>query len=180
MRGKCKPFSPEDWPNVVLEAFQILAENHWVPVATLILGLPGETENDVDLTISLVEKLKPYKSLIVPLSFVAEGRIMNKSESFLQNHMTPKHTELFVKCWDHNIHWTKQLLTEWSGFKNMNWIIRKALNVITSFGVRVSRELIDICERDYGYNIQSMYEDYNGESMNKYLLWLNLLRPKFK
>ncbi|MEM3709351.1 MAG: radical SAM protein, partial [Nitrososphaerales archaeon] len=50
MIGKCKPFKPEDWPQVVVDAFEILSKNSWVPCATLILGLPGENEKDIDLT----------------------------------------------------------------------------------------------------------------------------------
>lgn len=178
MKGKCKPYSSEDWPHVVLEAFQILAENCWVPVATVILGLPGEIERDVNLTISLVEKLRPYKSLIIPLSFVAEGRLINESESFLQNHMTPKHTELFIKCWDHNLDWMEQLLVEWSDYKNMNWTIRKALSLITSIGIRKSRALIKISEKEYRYNIQEMYRDYRGPNKNTLSVWFDLLRLK--
>ncbi|MBS7649327.1 radical SAM protein, partial [Candidatus Bathyarchaeota archaeon] len=62
MRGKCKPYSPNDWPDLVVRAFEILNENNWIPCATLILGLPGEEERDIELTISLIEKLRPFKS----------------------------------------------------------------------------------------------------------------------
>ena len=46
MAGKCKPFKPEDWPEVVVDSFEILSRNNWLPCGTLILGLPGETEHD--------------------------------------------------------------------------------------------------------------------------------------
>lgn len=73
MAGKCKPFKPEDWPEIVVNAFEILSENHWVPCATLIMGLPGETDEDICLTIELIERLREFKSLIVPLFFVSMG-----------------------------------------------------------------------------------------------------------
>lgn len=97
MVGKCKPFKPEDWPQVVVDSFETLDENHWVPLATLIIGLPGETETDVDLTIDLVEKLRGFKSLLVPLFFVSEGGL-RKTESFSIDKMTPRRSELFLKC----------------------------------------------------------------------------------
>ncbi len=51
MAGKVKPYKPEDWPTVVVDAFQILNDNNWVPASTLIVGLPGEEEHDVQLTL---------------------------------------------------------------------------------------------------------------------------------
>jgi len=39
MKGKCKPFEPEDWPQVVINAFDIMAKKYWGPYATLIIGL---------------------------------------------------------------------------------------------------------------------------------------------
>ncbi|MCW4016374.1 MAG: B12-binding domain-containing radical SAM protein, partial [Candidatus Bathyarchaeota archaeon] len=73
MQGKCKPFEPEDWPQVVIDAFEIMAKNSWVPCATLVIGLPKETDKDIDLTLDLLEELKGFKSLIVPLFLVSMG-----------------------------------------------------------------------------------------------------------
>lgn len=58
---------------MVVEAHKLLQENNWVPCSTLIMGLPGETPDDVIKTIELVEELKDFKSLIVPLFFVPIG-----------------------------------------------------------------------------------------------------------
>jgi len=116
--GKCKPFSPEDWPQVVLNAFEILSKASWVPCATLIIGLPGETERDVDLTINLVEKLRAFKSLIVPLFLVSEGTLKGKAESFSAENMTPKRSELFLKCWEHNLDWAEVFLKEYLSTRN--------------------------------------------------------------
>jgi radical SAM superfamily enzyme YgiQ (UPF0313 family) len=73
MAGKVKPYKPEDWPHIVENAFQILSDNNWIPVSTLIMGLPGETDEEVQLTIDLIENLAEYKSIIVPLFFVSQG-----------------------------------------------------------------------------------------------------------
>jgi radical SAM superfamily enzyme YgiQ (UPF0313 family) len=35
MIGKPKPFSPKDWPEVVVQASQILNDNYWYPCTTL-------------------------------------------------------------------------------------------------------------------------------------------------
>ncbi|MEM2970125.1 MAG: radical SAM protein [Candidatus Bathyarchaeia archaeon] len=164
MKGKCKPFKPEQWPQVVLNAFEILSENNWVPCATLVLGLPEETERDTEFTLSLVEELKPFKSLIVPLFLVSTGGLKDKAESFTLDKMTPKHSELFLKCWKHNLEWAPILVKEWANLSIKNPILRHGLNLIMSYGIKQAMKLIQICERDYDCNIPDMVRDYrNGE-----------------
>ena len=75
--GKCRPFEPDAWQETVVSGFNILERNHWIPCATLIMGLPGETEKDVDMTLELVKKIYGYRSLMVPLFFVATGELNN-------------------------------------------------------------------------------------------------------
>jgi len=110
MPGKALPFKPEQWKNVVCEAFQLLHENNWVPCATLIMGLPDETEKNVIETIELVEKLKDYKSLIIPLFFVpVEATRLKREEGFTRHKMTLAHWALMAKCSKNSTYWIKIL-----------------------------------------------------------------------
>ncbi len=156
MVGKCKPFTPEDWPQVVVDSFEILAKNSWVPLATLIIGLPGETEADVDLTIDLIEKLRHFKSLLVPLFFVSEGGL-KKTESFSIDKMTPKRSELFLKCWEHNLTWASMFLKEY--FVTKSGAKAYATRFIFSYGVKQAKKLIHKCEKEYDYDLRAMIED---------------------
>lgn len=159
MEGKCKPFKPEDWPQVVANSFEILSENHWVPCATLILGFPGETEEDIDLTIELVEKLKKFKSLIVPLFLVSMGGLKNKADSFTLEKMTPKHSELFFECWEHNFNWIPIFLRERANASVKSRSTRFGLKLVTSYAIRQGKKLIRKCQRDYDYDVRSMIRD---------------------
>lgn len=159
MRGKCKPFTPEDWPQVVYEAFNILARNSWVPCATLIMGLPGETERDIEYTISLVENLRPFKSLIVPLFLVAMGGLKGKTRSFAVEDMTVKHTMLLLECWEHNLKWAPTLIEEWTNLSIKNPVLHRGLRIVLSYGIRQSERLIRICRDEYDYNLKEMIED---------------------
>ena len=159
MAGKCKPFKPEDWPQIVVNSFEILSENNWVPCSTLILGLPGETEKDIDLTIELIEKLKGFKSLIVPLFLVSMGTLKGKTDSFTIDKMTPKHSELFFKCWEHNFYWGPVLLREHGNASIKSVSTRFGLKLIMSYAIREGEKLIQQCRRDYDYDIQSMIKD---------------------
>ena len=157
MRGKCKPFNPDDWPDVVINAYEVLSKNSWVPCATLIIGLPGETEKDVELTIDLVEELKRFKSLIVPLLLVSEGGLKYRAESFTIEKMTPNHSELFIKCWEHNLNWSSILLKEYS--ITQRGVKGYGLRLIFSYAIKQGKELIRKCQNDYDCDIVAMIKD---------------------
>jgi len=159
MEGKCKPFKPEDWPQVVVNSFEILSENHWVPCATLILGFPDETEEDIDLTIEMVEKLKEFKSLVVPLFLVPMGGLKDRVDSFTIEKMTPKNSELFFECWEHNFNWIPILLREHVNSSVKSKSARFGLKLVMSYAIRQARKMIRKCRRDYDCDMRAMIKD---------------------
>lgn len=164
MAGKCKPFKPGDWPQVVVGSFETLSKNHWLPCATLILGLPRETDGDLELTIDLLDELKPFKSLIVPLFLVSGGRLKDKVESFSMEKMTPRHLELYLKCWEHDFHWGFDLLEEYSKMSIKSRATRYGLKVIFSYVAKIGNELIRKCRHEYNYDLKAILDDYkNGK-----------------
>jgi len=178
MRGKCKPHSPNDWPDIVIRAFEILSENNWVPCGTLILGLPGEEERDVELTISLVEKLRPFKSIIVPLFFVSMGNLKDRASSFTINDLTPKHTELLFKCWKHNFAWIDSIFKDWSEMSIKSRIARRGIKMVISYGIKQVLKYMDMCERDYNYDLRAMIRDFrSGRLKVEVPLPVRILRP---
>ncbi|MDH5662901.1 MAG: B12-binding domain-containing radical SAM protein [Candidatus Bathyarchaeota archaeon] len=166
MGGKCKPFKPEDWPEVVVNSFEILSRNNWLPCGTLILGLPGETEKDVDLTIELLEELKPFKSLIVPLFLVSMGGLRNKAESFMLEKMTNKHYELYLKCWEHNLSWAPALVEDYSRIAIRGKVTQYGLKLFFSYGIKQTMELVRRCREDYGYDVPAMIRDARSGKIN--------------
>jgi radical SAM superfamily enzyme YgiQ (UPF0313 family) len=54
MAGKALPFDIKDWPHIVLNGLEILNKNNWFPVCTLIVGSPGETDEDSMATLDLL------------------------------------------------------------------------------------------------------------------------------
>lgn len=111
MQGKARPFKPSEWPEVVEQGFSICHDSHWVPLGMLILGLPGETEEDVSETIALVESLNIYKSIMIPFVFKAKG-VLNTEKSFTTKDVTNCHLDLVNKIFNHNIRWGKHLIKE--------------------------------------------------------------------
>ena len=159
MAGKCKPFKPEDWPEMVVDSFEIMSRNNWLPCGTLILGLPGETEKDVELTIELVEDLKPFKSLIVPLFLVSMGGLKNRADSFALENMTKKHYELYLKCWEHNLNWAPVLVEDYSRIAIKGKVTQYGLRLLFSYGIKQTMELVRRCGEDYGHDMPSMIRD---------------------
>ena len=113
MRGKCLPYKPEQWPEVILESYGILNDNNWTPLSTIIIGLPEEQESDTLTTLELVDDIFNYRSFLVPNLFA------NLEECILRNERranfdacTDTQIELFQRCWEYNAHLWKE---DWLG-----------------------------------------------------------------
>ena len=112
MRGKVLPAPPEEWPEIVKQAFGILDDNNCICAATLINGLPGETTDDVLKSIELVADLKGTRSLLVPMNFVSmRGSALDNEETFTMKKMTPEHWQLFGECIDHDLKVVPELIS---------------------------------------------------------------------
>ncbi|MEM2098802.1 MAG: radical SAM protein [Candidatus Bathyarchaeia archaeon] len=104
MAGKMLPYKPDQWQEIVTTAFGILNDNNWYPLATLIIGLPEENEEDVIQTLELMDALKDYKAFYVPLFFVPLENciLMNKKGAELDS-LSKARWEFFIRCWEYNI-----------------------------------------------------------------------------
>ena len=104
MAGKMLPYKAEQWPEIVTSAFGILNDNNWYPLATLIVGLPEEKEDDVLESLELMDALKDYNAFYVPLFFVPLENclLMNKKGAELDS-LSKARWEFFIRCWEYNI-----------------------------------------------------------------------------
>ena len=109
MPAKAHPFKAEDWPEVVRTGMGLMHDNKLVPACTLIVGLPNEKEDDITKTMELVDDLKDFRSLIVPLFFVPLGRLKSKNW-FTRTEMSELHRQLLFQCTEHDFRWVDDLL----------------------------------------------------------------------
>ena len=58
MPSKGVPFPIEDWPSVVMQGLTTLNDNNWFPAMTLIVGNPGETDEDCRETLDLIYEVE--------------------------------------------------------------------------------------------------------------------------
>jgi len=112
MPAKSLPYPPESWPDVVEDAFRIMHENSIIPAATIILGLPNETPEDVVKTAELIDRLRPYRSIIVPMFFVPMGALKNR-EWFRKQALRSEHIEVMLKTLHHTLHWAEDIMNRY-------------------------------------------------------------------
>jgi len=118
MKGKARPFKPEGWYEMIVQSHGLLRDNHWVPCDTMIMGLPGETAEDVTDSIDLVHDLSEFKSFIIPLFFIPIGSLKN-DRFFRTKDMLPEHWELLAACIRHSLKWAYVLARENRSTKEM-------------------------------------------------------------
>jgi len=104
MAGKMLPFKPEEWKEIVTQAFGILNDNSWCPLATLIVGLPDENEDDVIETLELIDDIRDFSVFYVPLLFVPlENCLLMNRQGAEVDSLTKARWELITRCWEYNV-----------------------------------------------------------------------------
>ena len=58
MPGKGVPFPIEEWPSVLIQGLTTLNRYNWFPVMTLMVGNPGETDEDCKATLDLLYEVE--------------------------------------------------------------------------------------------------------------------------
>ncbi|MDE3178446.1 MAG: hypothetical protein KGM47_02200, partial [Acidobacteriota bacterium] len=103
MPSKGVPFSIGDWPSIVLEGLRVANENNWFPVMTLIVGSPGETDEDVKETLDLIYEIERrglfaflVPSIFTPLHDTRMGKQRGVTET---RRLTRLQWQLILKCW---------------------------------------------------------------------------------
>ncbi len=107
MPSKAVPFSIDDWPSVVLEGLRIANENNWFPMLTLMVGNPGETDQDVMDTLDVVYEIerRGLFGFLVPSIFTPlhDTRMQNEHGVTETSRLSPLQWQLIMKCWKMNL-----------------------------------------------------------------------------
>jgi radical SAM superfamily enzyme YgiQ (UPF0313 family) len=107
MPSKAVPFPIEEWPSVVVRGLEILNRNNWFPVMTLMVGNPGETDDDSRATLDLIAEVERrglfaffIPSIFTPLHDTRMEAQRGVSET---RQLTPLQWQLMMKCWKMNL-----------------------------------------------------------------------------
>jgi hypothetical protein len=107
MPSKGVPFSIEDWPSVVVNGLQVLNAHNWFPAMTLIIGSPGETDEDTRATLDLIYEVerRGLFAFFIPSVFTPlhDTRLANATGVTETQQLTPLQWQLMMKCWKMNL-----------------------------------------------------------------------------
>jgi hypothetical protein len=107
MPSKGVPFSIDDWPSVVLEGLRVANKNNWFPMMTLMIGNPGESDQDVRETLDLVYEMdrRGLFAFLVPSIFTPlhDTRMEHQTGVTRTRQLSPLQWQLMMKCWKHNL-----------------------------------------------------------------------------
>ncbi len=106
MKGKALPYPVDNWSDLVCQGIGIMNDNDWWPLCTIMTGQPDETEEDVQATLDLIDRLKAQnaKMFYTPVLFIPleDALLSDAKRSNLQN-LTESQFEIMTKCWRNNI-----------------------------------------------------------------------------
>jgi radical SAM superfamily enzyme YgiQ (UPF0313 family) len=116
MPGKSAPFPIDEWPSVLVQGLTILNRNNWFPVITLMIGNPGETDDDCRATLDLLYEVerRGLFAFFVPSIFTPlhDTRMGTKQGVVESREMSPLQWQIMMKCWKMSL---KPALRSWWG-----------------------------------------------------------------
>jgi hypothetical protein len=116
MPSKGVPFPIDEWPSVLIQGLTTLNRNNWFPVMTLMVGNPGETDDDSRATLDLLYEVerRGLFAFFVPSIFTPlhDTRLANKQGVVESRELTPLQWQIMMKCWKMSL---KPALHSWWG-----------------------------------------------------------------
>jgi len=107
MPSKGVPFPIDEWPSVVVQGLGTLNRNNWFPAMTLIVGSPGETDEDNRATLDLIYEVerRGLFAFFIPSIFTPlhDTRMEKKKGVTETRDLTPLQWQIMMKCWKMNL-----------------------------------------------------------------------------
>ena len=107
MPSKGVPFPIDEWPSVVIRGLEVLNTYNWFPAMTLIIGNPGETDDDSRATLDLIYEVerRGLFAFFIPSIFTPlhDTRMEKKKGVAETAELSPLQWQLMMKCWKMNL-----------------------------------------------------------------------------
>lgn len=129
--GKIAPFRPDDWEDIVRQTVERMSRNGFFPVVSLILGLPGETPDDIARTLKLVAFLERQNAVVFPVFYeplrtdeIESGCVFNLQKMRLD------HLALYSRCYEINFKKVPSLFWDNQRAAGVSWFKRTAMQLL--------------------------------------------------
>ncbi len=153
--GKTSPYRPDEWQQLVYETAERMTRNGFFGVYSLVLGLPGETPDDVAETMKLVRYLARQNAVVFPVFYEPyEAEDVRLGNRFTLETMRADHLELYRACYEINFRNVPRLFWDNQRCAGVPWAKRAILRVLGKGEIfqwrrafnRVQRQ---ICDHQY-------------------------------
>ena len=104
--GKIRPYRPEDWEQIIRRTTEKIFRAGFFPVYSIILGLPGETRDDIARTLELVKYLGSRNAVVFPIFYEP---LNPEHARFTIENMLQCHLELYRTCYEINFRMVPKL-----------------------------------------------------------------------
>ena len=101
------PFSAAEWGSVCEAQVRRLVAAGYFPMVSMIMGLPGETAEDVAATVRWIERLSREPTVIFPIFHVPVNG--QPQRAFSIEDMTPMHWRLYRLAYNLNFKWIPRM-----------------------------------------------------------------------
>jgi radical SAM superfamily enzyme YgiQ (UPF0313 family) len=125
--GKISPFRPEDWEEIVRQTAERMTRTGFFSVFSIILGLPGETPDDISKTLRLIKYLGTQKAVIFPVFY--EPLLVDQPRFTLDN-MRVEHLQLYRTCYEINFKMVPRLFWDNQRAGGISWIRRVSMQLL--------------------------------------------------
>lgn len=129
--GKIAPFRPDDWEDIVRQTVERMSKNGFFSVISLILGLPGETPDDVQRTLKFVKYLEKQHAVVFPVFYEPLSAEQIAGDfAFTVGKMTAEHLELYSSCYEINFRKVPLLFRDNQRAGGVSWFKRTAMQLL--------------------------------------------------
>ena len=127
--GKVAPFRPDDWEGLLYETAERMTRNDYFGVYSLVLGLPGETGDDVARTLKLVKFLERQNAVVFPV-FYEPYLAEEAGKRFTLETMRREHLELYRTCYEINFRKVPLLFWDNQRCGGVSWAKRAIMRLL--------------------------------------------------
>jgi radical SAM superfamily enzyme YgiQ (UPF0313 family) len=127
--GKVAPYRPEDWEGLLYETAERMTRNDYFGVYSLVLGLPGETGEDVARTQKLVKFLETQNAVVFPV-FYEPYLAEELPQRFTVQTMRRDHLELYRSCYEINFRKVPLLFWDNQRCGGVSWTKRVIMRLL--------------------------------------------------